>query len=163
MSNPEHPPTTREQVLAPFSRDHYTGLVQSSRLRKAPSDRAEGCTKLAAGFIDAWDREIADHFDDEERLLLDLMNEKDRQRLLAEHGQVRDLAARIRVERAAGHSDPATLRAMGDLLETHIRWEERDLFNRLQQALTDAQRHSLEVETAAIDPARGRKARPVRD
>lgn len=161
MSDDQHPPLAREQVLAPFSRDHYTGLVQSSRLRKAPSDRAEACAKLAADFINAWDREIADHFDDEERLLLDLMNEEDRQRLLTEHAQVRDFAARIRAECDEGQFDPATLRGMGDRLETHIRWEERDLFNRLQQSLTDAQRRALEVKTAAIDPARGRKPRPT--
>ncbi|MCC6907145.1 MAG: hemerythrin domain-containing protein [Phycisphaerales bacterium] len=163
MSNSEHPPLTREQVLAPFSRDHYTGLVQSSRLRKAPPDGAEACAKLATDFIDAWDREIADHFDDEERLLLELMNDPDRQRLLNEHGQVRDLAARIRAERDRGRSESVTLRAMGDLLESHIRWEERDLFNRLQQALTDEQRRALEAQTAVIDPARGRKPRHTRD
>lgn len=161
MSDSQHPPLVREPVLAPFSRDHYTGLVQSSRLRKAPPDRAEACARLATDFIDAWDHEIANHFDDEERLLLELMCDADRQRLLNEHGQIRYLARCIRAERDRGHADSATLRAMGDLLESHIRWEERDLFNRLQQALSDEQRRHLATRTAAIDPARGRKPRPT--
>lgn len=162
MIDSSHPPLKREEVLAPFSRDHYTGLAQSSRLRKATSDDSVACARLAADFIGAWDREIAVHFDDEERLLLERMNETDRQRMLREHRQIRDLVASLQQPGDGTPPDSAALRELGELLETHIRWEERDLFNRIQAALDESQRRELESQTVAIDAARGRKPRPPR-
>jgi hemerythrin-like domain-containing protein len=162
MSESQNPAITREEVLAPFSRDHYTGLVQANRLRKAGESEADRHSQLVIDFLDAWDREIGDHFNDEERLLLDIMESADQERMLAEHGDVRNYVAQLRDNADNNTFDVNTMKALGELLEAHIRWEERDLFNRLQQALSAPQRAALESETIKIDPARGRKPRETK-
>src|SRR5690606_29906121 len=99
MARFENPPIERHEALAPFSRDHYTGLVQVQRLRKAADAGAAARLQAVVDFIEAWEHDIAQHFDDEERVLLDLLTETDRSRLLEEHATIRDLAAQAQTLR----------------------------------------------------------------
>ncbi len=78
--------------------------------------------------------EIREHFDDEERLLLPLTRSEElRRRLLAEHGELRQLARKCENDPRTTASDPAMLRRLGTLLHDHIRWEERDFFEAVQR------------------------------
>jgi len=158
MSKFEHTPIERHEALAPFSRDHYVGLVQAQHLKKAADDDDVARRKAVAEFVDAWDTEIAPHFADEERLLTDLANEADRQRLMEEHQQIRTLADKARELRR--QTDPAAdaVRHIGQTLEKHIRWEEREMFVRLQQELTEDQLASLAQQTEPIEKQRPRNA-----
>jgi iron-sulfur cluster repair protein YtfE (RIC family) len=159
MPQPEHPPLKRHEALAPLSRDHYTGLVQAQRLMKAADGDEVARRKAVAGFVDAWEHELAEHFADEERLLVGLMTDDDRQRLLSDHRQLTDDAARLRGLRRITDPSPSALREVGQRLEQHIRWEERELFGRLQQQATDDQLAGLQEATAAIERTRPRNIR----
>ena len=163
MSQSDHPPLHRHETLAPFSRDHYTGLVQSQHLRKAAEGDDVARRKAVAEFIDAWDHEIEEHFADEERLLLDRLNDQDRQRLLEEHGRIREDVAQLREIRRTTDPDPNALRGAGERLEEHIRWEERELFERVQNSLTKKQLSELAVATQDIEQSRPRTARRKTD
>lgn len=158
MAKFEHAPIERHEALAPFSRDHYVGLVQAQHLKKAADDDDVARRKAIAEFVDAWDAEIAPHFTDEERLLTDLANDVDRERLIEEHQQIRSLADKARELRR--QTDPAAdaVRHIGETLEKHIRWEERELFIRLQQELTEGQLASLAQQTETIEKQRQRNA-----
>jgi len=158
MAKFEHAPIERHEALAPFSRDHYVGLVQAQHLKKAADDDDVARRKAIAEFVDAWDTEIAPHFADEERLLTDLANQTDGERLIEEHQQIRSLADKARELRR--QTDPAAdaVRHIGETLEKHIRWEERELFVRLQQELTEAQLASLAEQTEPIEKQRPRNA-----
>jgi len=158
MAKFEHAPIERHEALAPFSRDHYVGLVQAQHLKKAADDDDVARRKAIAEFVDAWDAEIAPHFTDEERLLTDLANDVDRERLIEEHQQIRSLADKARELRR--QTDPAAdaVRHIGETLEKHIRWEERELFVRLQQELTEGQLASLAQQTEPIEKQRPRNA-----
>lgn len=151
-----HAPIERHEALAPFSRDHYGGLVQAQHLVKAADADPSARRKTLAEFVDVWDHEIAGHFDDEERLLLELMVEADRRRLLDEHAELRAMADEARAMRRQTDPDPDKLRELGRTLNAHIRWEERELFGRLQGALSDEQLTLLQQHTAPIEAARPR-------
>jgi len=154
----KHAPIERHEALAPFSRDHYTGLVQAQHLKKAAGSDAVARRKAVAEFVDAWDTAIAQHFADEEELLLGLAGDADRQRLLDEHERLRGLADRSREMRRDTDPDAAVVREIGQALDDHIRWEERELFVRLQNDLTPEQQATLEQQTEPIEQARPRNA-----
>ena len=156
MSRHKHPPLQRHEALQPFSRDHYTGLVQAHRLVKAADADAIARRKAVAGFTDAWTLEIAEHFDDEEHLLADLMQRDDRTRLLDEHRRVRDMAEKVQAAGREADPDARLVRTLGETLEKHIRWEERELFMRLQEQLDQDQLARLRQQTEAIEQARPR-------
>ncbi len=154
----EHAPIQRHESLAPFSRDHYGGLVQARHLIKAAGDDEVTRRKVLSEFVDAWDREIAEHVRDEQRLLLDVMSAEDRDRLLREHRQLTNLAARARELRRQTDPDAETLKRIGEALERHIRWEDRELFGRLQDQLDDEQLAVIGHHTAEIEASRPRNA-----
>jgi hemerythrin-like domain-containing protein len=148
----------RHEALVPFSRDHYIGLVQAQHLKKAAEGDAAARRKAVAAFVDAWDTEIAQHFADEERLLLNLAGDADRRRLLKEHQQLTDLAAQARTLRRQSDPNPVVVQRIGDALDQHIRWEERELFVRLQDQLSQEQLAALGHQTELIEKARPRNA-----
>lgn len=158
MANFEHAPIERHEALAPLSRDHYVGLVQARHLKKAAEADDVARRKAIAVFVDAWDTQIAEHFADEQRLLADLATADDRERLLSEHRQIRELAERARELRHQTDPSAEVVQTIGETLEKHIRWEERELFVRLQDQLTEAQLVELGRRTASIERARPRNA-----
>jgi len=148
-SNPNMPrfhitPIQRHETLAPFSRDHYGGLVQARQLKNAANASAPAQRNALAGFFDAWKNEIADHFADEERLLLNRMEPEDQHRMRDEHRVLRHLAAEAREARQSTGPDPDPLRRISQTIEPHIRWEERERFMRMQDQLNPEQLNALE-------------------
>ena len=159
----KHAPLLRHSTLKPFSRDHHTGLVHANRLvRSADGDPATRCV-AARDFLDAWHAEIAQHFEDEEWLLLDLMSQCDVNRLNSEHAQLRALVTEATRQLAASTPDANWVRHLGQLLHDHIRWEERELFPKLQEFGAD-QLDVLEPESRRIEAGRPRaELKPRRD
>jgi len=158
MARFQNPPIERHEALAPLSRDHYSGLVLARHLIKAAAGDAVARRQAVAEFVDSWDREVAEHFADEERLLTALMADADRERLLAEHRALRALAERARAARRSVDPDAELVGEIGGTLERHIRWEERELFVRLQERLTPGQLAALGAQTAPIEDTRPRRA-----
>lgn len=156
MPDFEYGPISRHEALAPFSRDHYVGLVKARHLIKAAAKDDIARRGALSEFIDAWDSEIAPHFRDEERLLADIASPEDRERLFSEHRRLGELAETARALHHEIDPDPETVRQIGQALDDHIRWEERELFNRLQDKLTPQQLEELGVHTAAIELSRPR-------
>ncbi|MFO0836132.1 MAG: hemerythrin domain-containing protein [Phycisphaerales bacterium] len=128
------PPLKRHAALQPLSREHMGGLIQARNLQRAAELGQTDRTRAVAEFVAVWRAEIREHFDDEERLLLPLTRSEElRRRLLAEHGELRQLARKCENDPRTTASDPAMLRRLGTLLHDHIRWEERDFFEAVQR------------------------------
>lgn len=120
----------RSPALAPLSRDHHVALALALRVRRdgaSPADREAFVRFLAS--------ETTQHFAVEEEVLLpavaDLLppSDPDVIRLLDEHAELRRRSAALV---AAGDAGDADLRAAGDLLTRHVRFEERVLFPRIE-------------------------------
>lgn len=152
----QNAPLTRHEALAPFSRDHYAGLVQAQHLLKASQADAVERRQATAEFIDAWDREVAPHLQDEERWLLPVLSESQRHRLVSEHRELRDLAQLVREQRRQTMPSSTALEAMGSRLRDHIRWEERVLFQQLQQSLDDDELAELQRYSSKLEAQRPR-------
>lgn len=141
---PELPAGTRglrrDPALVALSRDHHGVLVQALALRRAAEPQATAPAVRAA--IDAYlafhAAEISDHMGDEEDVLLPRAASVDpagAARIVAEHREIEALAARLRAAQGDGPGVRADLRALGELLDDHVRFEERAFFMRVQAGL----------------------------
>lgn len=163
MTDFTNPPIKRHEALVPLSRDHFTGLARAQRLIKSGEGDRVARHKAIADFLDAWNAEIAEHFDDEERLFEPYLTDADRQRLLHEHKQLRDLAEEARQLRKGVDPSPERVVHIGEALRDHIRWEERELFTRLEKTIDAAGLAAIAEHTAEIERSRPRSAEQSRD
>ena len=127
--------------LRDLSEDHHHGLVLAQRSKRASGD-VEAAWRDAAARHEA---ELEPHFRAEEAALLPALRaagEADlADRIAEEH-------AGLRAHFAPGAArDAGSLQAFGALLEAHIRFEERVVFQRAQELLP-------EVPLASIRAAR---------
>jgi hypothetical protein len=152
-----HRPLIRHESLRPLSRDHYQGLVQAQRLISAGSGMAADPYDLIENFLHIWETEIAAHFADEERLLGSLIESPaDRLRLYHEHTAIRSMVLSVKADLARGAVDAELVKGLGQVLHDHIRWEERVLFESIQDSVSPEQLHILTKETITIEHARRR-------
>jgi hemerythrin-like domain-containing protein len=142
----------RSPELTPLSRDHHHALEAARRLRRA--DDATLVDALAH-FGDFWQRAGLRHFEIEEQFLLPAIGRDDAEwaeaaaRVEREHEELRAGAAGVLAgDSAADLRERA--RALGELLNQHVRFEERHLFPLLEQRLAPDQLASL---GAAIERA----------
>lgn len=153
----------RHPALVPLSRDHHGALVQARALRLAAAGtdaerRKHPVIPTARGFVDFYERELGGHIADEERALLPRCRDADPEgthRILAEHRELETLVVAIRDALAAG-DDPATPMAQaGQLLDDHVRFEERAFFEGLQRRLSPDALAEIGREIEANRAARG--------
>jgi hemerythrin-like domain-containing protein len=127
----------RDTSLVPLSRQHQHALALCVRIdRASPIPEAELSTWQAEITLH-FQNEIRIHFEAEERVvfpaarkfqeLTPLLDE-----LLTDHAVLREFFAKAE----ARHMSTAELSAFGQRMSEHIRKEERQLFERLQQLLS---------------------------
>jgi iron-sulfur cluster repair protein YtfE (RIC family) len=142
----------RHWSLIPLSHDHHHGLALGLRCRKQALGRlkpmgTEGLRLRAGEFCEFFDKQLMPHFRAEEEILFPLMREAVPQsaalldELICEHQLLKRAAGEI--ARGAGLSK--ALFDAGDILERHIRKEERELFP-LYEAHIDEARAGLAGE-----------------
>lgn len=156
-----NPPLPRHPALQPFSRDHYVGLVQAKHLMKAADGSDVDRRTAIREFVEAWRNDIVVHFDDEERMLADLLDEAGKAQLLEEHRRLRDLAAEANRRRREIDPGAEWVRELGRLLNDHIRWEERELFPAIQSSEADGL-EALRPEADRLEASRPRGRKPTR-
>lgn len=153
MPQPYHPPLKRDLSLQPFSRDHFMGLKAANGLIQTADAHHAARSAAVAYFHRCWDAEIADHFREEEQLLIPLMLDPEIAQMRAEHDSIRNLVAE---GRRTGTQTPAPqwCARLGRELYDHIRWEERVLFGAIQNRATPLQLDQLAMATAEIEKRR---------
>ena len=124
----------RKPALIPLSHDHHHVLAAARRLRLS-SDRANASAG-AAVFSRFFAAESVRHFREEEERLFPLVADAEEARplivrALLEHQQLHALAARV------ARGDTAPMRDLAELLEAHVRFEERELFPLIERLLGD--------------------------
>jgi hypothetical protein len=129
----------RSRELKPLTSEHEQALLVAYQLRKglaghgdsagAPKD-LPGLAALARRYEDAV---FATHTRAEEELLAGHISAADFGRLKSDHADMRRFLDNARSGRPAEMR--AALAAFADLLERHVRWEERELFPALESAI----------------------------
>jgi len=130
----------RSPSLIPLSKEHHESLVLAKRCQRtmASGEReaiGQLCREIAHGFPDKWER----HFQDEERGIFALAE--------AEGGEMAVLSRQLRrehdrlreIHRAMQAGDCSRLGAFGELLQSHTRKEERELFPLIESRFSDTE------------------------
>jgi iron-sulfur cluster repair protein YtfE (RIC family) len=140
----------RHPGLQPLSREHHPALVQAKRLRDFSGD-AEMARELGETFLGFWDAEIAQHFRDEEEVLLPLLARRSGDdspeivETLVQHVQLRRQVMELRQRLEEGAAvDAPFLNALGDGLKSHVRFEEDELFPSAEEALLEQDLNYIE-------------------
>lgn len=126
----------RHPSLLALSREHHTALSLAIRLKKAALSGDPSRIEDARGtLVVRFAAELEPHFAEEERTLLPRLATLGEialvERTLNEHSRMRALVRKL-ADPAATHSAGACLAEFGDLLSAHVRFEERELFERAQ-------------------------------
>jgi hemerythrin-like domain-containing protein len=140
----------RNEALRQLSRDHHRALEVALKLRRAGDAEVAGAR---AHFLRFWREHGALHFRVEEDVLLPgVVPEVDPtdpavSRVLTDHVEIRSRADALDSRDAPGVSE---LNELGELLNEHVRHEERVLFPMIEERLS-AER--LEALAQRIDEA----------
>ncbi len=130
----------RSPELIPLSKEHHESLVLAKKCQRtaAAGDRddiAQLCRQITRTFADKWEP----HFRCEENGIFSLA--------AAHGGEMAGLCRQLRQEherlrelyRAMKAGDCSGLNAFGELLQTHTRKEERELFPLIESSFSDEQ------------------------
>jgi len=121
----------RNENLLIFSHEHHHGLIFCSRLLKA-KNASEAV--LLEYILDFWDNYLDEHFINEEKLFLPLLDDEElTARFLYEHKQINELVSKIKSSTEDLHLDALEL---SKLINDHIRFEERIFFPWLEDKFT---------------------------
>ena len=129
----------RSTALRPLAAEHHQALLVAFQLKKGLAGHAEtaGAPKDLPGLL-ALARRFArnvlePHLLAEEALLTPHLEPAEGRRLADEHAELRALVTQA--ARAREADQRTHLGAFADLLERHVRWEERELFVALESRL----------------------------
>ena len=147
----------RHPSLTPLSHDHHHGLALALRCRKQSLGQlkpmgAEGLRLRAAELREFFDKQLIPHFRAEEEVLFPLMRAAAPESaallddLLREHETFRQGVKAL----AAGTGVSKLIFDLGDLLERHIRREERELFPLFEQYVESSRAEAAGQEISKI-------------
>jgi hemerythrin-like domain-containing protein len=146
----------RSRELKPLTSEHEQALLLAFQIKKglAGTPEAAGAPRDVAGLLAIANRYdlsvMSTHLRAEEELLSSYLPSADVARLAGEHAEMRALLTSAKT--ASGGDLRNTLLRFADLLERHIRWEERELFPACEAAMGEAALaalgHEIEVRLA---------------
>lgn len=129
----ERKPIRRTAQLAPLSREHHDGLLFAWKIKQGLENKTppETLRKFAMWY---WRHHIKPHFFQEEKILLPYMPQDNplAERLLEEHDHIRELVLGLDEQ-----ADRRSLLLLCELIDHHIRFEERELFVYLEGILSE--------------------------
>ena len=128
---PELKPIKRSPQLAPLSREHHDGLLFAWKIRQGLKNKTP-LEQLRNYALWYWRNHIKPHFFQEEKILLPSLppDHPLALRLKEEHDYIRELILGLDDE-----ADARTMVILCDLIDQHIRFEERELFGYLEELL----------------------------
>ncbi|MEZ4960790.1 MAG: hemerythrin domain-containing protein [Saprospiraceae bacterium] len=127
-------PIKRHPGLKELSRDHHHGLLLCWKIRQGlKKGIAPERIKSYADFF--FQHDLENHFQEEEAHVFPLLEKENPQvkKALAHHQSL----VKLFTQNPDEADLTATLNAIADQLEAHIRFEERELFNEIQQAVPE--------------------------
>lgn len=131
----------RHESLYPLSHHHHDALFLALKLRRAGTEKSKlTVDEIKSELNQFWDPGGQQHFREEEEILLPAyaqyanIDKPEITEMLLEHVSVRSLVDKI--QKAETELEPM-MRELGDLLESHVRKEERIIFPMIEEALPE--------------------------
>jgi iron-sulfur cluster repair protein YtfE (RIC family) len=127
-------PLKRHRALMAFSRDHHFGLLLVWKIKQG-LDIAVAPERISNYVLYFFERDLKDHFEEEEQILFPKLpvDHLLRQQAENEHTIIKGLIEQIRKDRA----NKQLLLQFAQHLKDHIRFEERVLFTAIQEVTGD--------------------------
>jgi len=144
----------RHRGLHALSQHHHFALTQALLMRRAAQApagrRAAALRETAQQFLRFWKKTGQQHFREEEEILLPAYARHTRldrdpaaMRLLAEHAQIRAQVQQLEGSLEADGVAEEGVAALGRALHDHIRFEENEVFPRIEAALSETELAAL--------------------
>jgi hemerythrin-like domain-containing protein len=132
---------TRSSQLTPLSAEHREGMLFLNRIREALDQVS--IERLRSYTLWYWKNHIKPHFYQEEKILLPYMpaDHPLALKLQDDHAYIRDLILSLDQD-----ADKQSFRSLCDLLDSHIRFEEREVFSYLEQNLSENQLNTIHTQ-----------------
>ena len=123
----------RNENIVELSRDHHFGLLCSWKIRQGLKKNidAERIKKYIDYF---WNYHLKEHFREEEEILFSYLKDEMSKRIAHEHLEIKNLVQKIVDENEVSHFEN-----LAEVLEKHIRFEEREWFPHLEKNLNENQ------------------------
>jgi hemerythrin-like domain-containing protein len=142
----------RHSTLQPLSRQHHQGLLVSLLLDKGLKKNAS-LKEMRDFILQFWEDELRQHFEKEDLLFLPLADTYPQliehlTQLKNEHQEIRMLIQKLNNEIRSEQLE--TITSFSNNLEKHIRFEERQLFNIIQETLPENELNNFESELNLI-------------
>jgi hemerythrin-like domain-containing protein len=135
-------PIKRSPQLAPLSREHHEGLLLVWKIQQGLRLNVDA-ERIRQYILWYWQNHIKPHFYQEEKILQPYIPAGNEllQRMMKEHEQIREFILSLDKE-----ADNSTFSNLASLLDSHIRFEERQLFGYLEQVLSKDQMDKIFTE-----------------
>jgi hemerythrin-like domain-containing protein len=137
-------PIKRSKNLVRLSRDHHEGLLLVWKIRQGKTYNVSPQV-IAEYVVYEFNHNLTPHFADEENLLFaKAPNDELTKEAVQQHSELRQMVADLKTD-----SGDEKLNQFADLLEKHIRFEERQLFPHYEQTLNAEELEKIGVELEA--------------
>ncbi|MDB5249712.1 MAG: hemerythrin protein [Segetibacter sp.] len=141
----ENKPIKRSEHIVQLSKEHHSTLLFCWKIRNGLkfSVEFERINNYVQYF---WQHHMLPHFVQEQSILFAPVIDEAVQRALNEHAQI---ASQIQDLEATTNKEPHQLSNLADLVDNHVRYEERVLFPHLEKVLSGEQLEKIGMQIAA--------------
>lgn len=127
-------PIKRNPAIVTFSKDHHFALLLVWKIRQGLKKEIEP-SRIINYAIHFFDTDLIFHFEEEETLLFNKLPSNNLLRLQAEEEHK---LIKLEIDSLRNNpEDKIGIENLADILEKHIRFEERELFNYLQEVFSE--------------------------
>lgn len=130
--------TKRNEALIPLTHDHHHTLAQARRLKEAAFHDQANLNRAADDFLNSYLGRVRHHFHEEEELFFAALIDDDVTgplvlRAVADHLRLHAQVTIVRRQLSRGEVTGDVVTRIAGLLESHVRFEEQELFPLLEQ------------------------------
>jgi hemerythrin-like domain-containing protein len=145
MFTMDQKPIKRNPHIVKLSKDHHFTLLFCWKIRNGLKLEAEP-SRIKKYIQYFWKHHMQPHFREEETILFVPVKDEAVKRALKEHAGI---AQQINELNGAEHVSSNQLLTLADMVDNHVRYEERELFPHLEEILTEEQLESIGKQISA--------------
>ena len=138
-------PIKRNPHIVKLSKDHHFTLLFCWKIRNGLKFEADP-SRIKKYIQYFWEQHMQPHFREEETILFAPVKDEPVQKALKEHA---DIAQQINELNVEEHVSPDRLSKLADMVDNHVRYEERELFPHMEKILTEEQLETIGKQISA--------------
>jgi hemerythrin-like domain-containing protein len=145
----EKKPIKRNEHIVKLSRDHHASLLFCWKIRQGIKYHVEP-DRIIQYVRYFWEHHFSIHFKEEEEFLFAPLKDEVVQKAIDDHEKIKIFIDQITVEGMESEDD--ILLELAEMVDQHVRYEERILFPHLEEKLSDEQLEAIgkQIDTAPL-------------